>query len=164
MVDSELYEIASKTLKVFREMGATIATAESCTGGLIIGTLTEVPGSSDVVDRGFITYTNAAKTEMLSVDPDLIAEHGAVSEPVARAMAEGALRKSNASVCVAVTGVAGPGQSERKPAGLVFVAGAAGTEFDIEEHHFSGDRAAVRRATIVAALDLAIRLASRAPV
>lgn len=164
MVDSELYEIATKTLQVFRHMGATIATAESCTGGLIAGTLTEVPGSSDVVDRGFVTYTNAAKTEMLDVDAALIEAHGAVSEPVARAMAQGALLKSGAKVSVAVTGVAGPGQSERKPAGLVYVAAAAGTDIEVEEHRFSGDRAAVRRATIVAALDLAIRLASRAPV
>ncbi|MEC9266249.1 MAG: CinA family protein [Pseudomonadota bacterium] len=164
MIDSELYEIASKTLQMFREMGASIATAESCTGGMITGVLTEVPGSSDVVDRGFVTYTNAAKSEMLGVDPDLIKAHGAVSAQVARAMAQGAMRNCSAEVCVAVTGVAGPGHSERKPAGLVYIAGTAGTEIEVEEHRFIGDRAAVRRATVVAALDLAIRLVSRAPV
>ncbi len=96
-----------------------IATAESCTGGLIAGALTEVPGSSDVVDRGFVTYSNAAKGQMLGVDRDLLADHGAVSEEVAGAMAEGALRQSEAHLTVSVTGIAGPGGSENKPEGRV---------------------------------------------
>jgi len=102
-----------------RDAGAMIAAAESCTGGLIGAALTEIPGSSDVFERGFITYSNEAKTELVGVDPRLIAAHGAVSADVARAMAEGALLKSNADLAVSVTGIAGPGGSEHKPAGLV---------------------------------------------
>ena len=109
-------------LSAFRAAGLTLATAESCTGGLIIAALTDVPGSSDVVDRGFVTYSNAAKTQMLGVPEALIAEHGAVSEPVARAMAEGALARSGADAAVAVTGVAGPGGTALKPEGLVHFA------------------------------------------
>lgn len=101
----------------------TIATAESCTGGLIAGLLTEIPGSSAVVDRGFVTYSNEAKTDLVGVPASLIAEHGAVSEPVARAMAEGALARSRADLAVAVTGVAGPGGgTATKPVGLVHLA------------------------------------------
>ncbi len=97
-----------------------VATAESCTGGLVAAALTDIPGSSDVVERGFVTYSNAAKTELLGVPADLIATHGAVSEPVARAMAEGALRASPADLAVAVTGIAGPGGgTPAKPEGLV---------------------------------------------
>ena len=96
-----------------------IATAESCTGGLVAGAITDVPGSSDVFDRGFVTYSNAAKTEMLGVDAGLIAAHGAVSEEVAMAMAEGALGRSDADIAVSVTGVAGPGSSDTKPEGRV---------------------------------------------
>jgi nicotinamide-nucleotide amidase len=100
-----------------------IVTAESCTGGLIAGLLTEIPGSSDVVERGFVTYSNEAKIEVLDVPADLIAVHGAVSEPVARAMADGALNKSPGDIAIAVTGIAGPGGgSKQKPVGLVYVA------------------------------------------
>jgi nicotinamide-nucleotide amidase len=100
-----------------RAKQVTIATAESCTGGLVAGAITDVPGSSDVFDRGFVTYSNAAKTEMLGVDAGLIAAHGAVSEEVAMAMAEGALSRSDADIAVSVTGVAGPGGSDTKPEG-----------------------------------------------
>jgi nicotinamide-nucleotide amidase len=96
-----------------------IATAESCTGGLVAGAITDVAGSSDVFDRGFVTYSNAAKTEMLGVKAGLIAAHGAVSEEVAVAMAEGALSRSDADIAVAITGVAGPGGSDTKPEGRV---------------------------------------------
>ena len=106
--------------------GATLATAESCTAGLIAGALTEVPGSSAVLDRGWVTYSDAAKTQMLGVDPALIAAHGAVSEAVARAMAEGALARAEAGLAVSVTGIAGPGGSERKPEGRVCFARADG--------------------------------------
>jgi nicotinamide-nucleotide amidase len=100
-----------------------VATAESCTGGMVAAALTDVPGSSDVVERGFVTYSNDAKTELLGVPAELIARHGAVSEPVARAMAEGALARSPADIAVAVTGVAGPGGgTETKPEGLVHFA------------------------------------------
>ena len=127
-----------------------MATAESCTGGLIVAALTNVPGSSDVVDRGFVTYSNAAKTEMLGVDAALIATHGAVSERVAAAMASGALASSLADITVAVTGVAGPGGgSADKPVGLVWFGfarrgGSVWTECQI----FPGDRIAVRAATV----------------
>ncbi len=110
---------AGVVLDLARAKGIRIATAESCTGGLIAAALTDIPGSSDVVDRGFVTYSNAAKTEMLGVAPDLIETHGAVSEDVARAMADGALVHSVADLAVSVTGVAGPGGSEHKPEGRV---------------------------------------------
>ena len=103
-----------------RSRGLTVATAESCTGGLVAALLTEAPGASAVVERGFVTYANLAKTQMLGVPDSMIAEHGAVSEAVARAMAEGALRASTADIAVSITGIAGPdGGSERKPIGLV---------------------------------------------
>ena len=118
---SDLRERATELLAVLRARGVMVATAESCTGGLIAGALTEIAGSSDVVDRGFVTYSNAAKTEMLGVPAALIAAEGAVSEAVARAMAEGALARSRAGVTVSVTGVAGPGGgSADKPVGTVW--------------------------------------------
>jgi nicotinamide-nucleotide amidase len=116
---------AAELLAACRSRGLKIATAESCTGGLIAAILTEVPGSSDVVERGFVTYSNEAKTEMLGVPAELITRHGAVSEEVARAMAEGALQHSRADIAVAVTGVAGPGGgTAAKPVGLVHLAAA----------------------------------------
>src|SRR5215471_16453448 len=119
MIEPELIAQAQALLALCRTRKLKIATAESCTGGLIAGTLTEIAGSSDVVDRGFVTYSNAAKTQMLGVPADLIARHGAVSEEVARAMAEGALERAGAELAVAVTGVAGPGGgSAAKPVGL----------------------------------------------
>lgn len=133
-----------------------IATAESCTGGLIIGALTDVAGSSAVVDRGFITYSNEAKHEMLGVPMALIEAHGAVSDPVAKAMAEGALKHSNAQLSVAVTGIAGPsGGSEEKPVGLVhFACACAGRETVMQHHIFSGDRAQVRAQTVFQAIEM----------
>lgn len=147
---------AESLLADFRGRGWRIATAESCTGGLIAGCLTEIAGSSDVVDRGFVTYSNEAKTEMLGVPATLIAEHGAVSEPVARAMAEGALGGSLADVTVAVTGVAGPGGgTAEKPVGLVhFAVAAKNAETQAVHKIFEGDRRAVRMATVEVALDL----------
>lgn len=110
---------AARLLDLARAAKATIATAESCTGGMIAAAITDIPGSSDVFDRGFVTYSNAAKTQMLGVPSKTIASHGAVSEEVARAMAEGALAHSNATLAVSVTGIAGPGGSEHKPEGRV---------------------------------------------
>jgi nicotinamide-nucleotide amidase len=111
---------ATALLQACRARGWMVATAESCTGGLLAALLTEIPGSSDVVERGFVTYSNEAKSEMLGVSPAVIAGHGAVSEPVARAMAEGALTHSRAQVAVSITGIAGPGGgSAAKPVGLV---------------------------------------------
>ena len=109
MIDDAILHEAEALLQRCREAGLMLATAESCTGGLIAAALTAIPGSSDVVDRGFVTYTNEAKAELVGVDPAAIAAHGAVSEVVARAMAEGALARSRAGIAVAVTGVAGPG-------------------------------------------------------
>jgi nicotinamide-nucleotide amidase len=123
MFAADLRDEAARLLDDFRAGSRRIATAESCTGGLLVGLLTEIPGSSEVIERGFVTYTNEAKTECLGVPAAVIAEHGAVSEPVARAMAEGAVAHSRADTGVAVTGVAGPGGgTTAKPVGLVHVA------------------------------------------
>ena len=147
---------AASLLELCKASGVMLATAESCTGGLIAGCLTEIAGSSAVVDRGFVTYSNEAKNEMLGVPMDLIIEHGAVSEPVARAMAEGALERSRADITVSVTGVAGPGGgTEAKPVGLVHFGCARRGEATIAAHHvFDGDRSAIRLATIREALAL----------
>ena len=148
--------IEEALLKLYVEKGKTLATAESCTGGMIAAAITDVAGSSDVFDRGFVTYSNAAKSEMLGVPADLIEAHGAVSEPVAEAMAEGALSRSNATVAVAVTGVAGPGASEHKPEGRVcFGLAQAGQETKTETRDFGAlGRTAVRRVTVEHALAL----------
>ena len=133
--------------------GWTMATAESCTGGLIAGACTDRAGSSDWFERGFVTYSNAAKTELLGVPADLIATHGAVSEPVARAMAAGAQAHAPVQLAVAVTGVAGPGGgSAEKPVGTVWFGWATPQGVFTERQRFDGDRAAVRRATVAHAL------------
>jgi nicotinamide-nucleotide amidase len=130
-----------------------LATAESCTGGLIAGACTDLAGSSAWFERGFVTYSNAAKTEQLGVDAELIATHGAVSEPVVRAMALGALQHSHAQVAIAVTGVAGPsGGSADKPVGTVWFGWATPAGVQTQAQHFAGDRAAVRAATVHHAL------------
>ncbi|MDE2005044.1 MAG: CinA family protein [Rhodospirillales bacterium] len=162
MVGADTLAAAERLLAACRAQGAMLATAESCTGGLIAATLTAIAGSSDVVDRGFVTYSNEAKSEMLGVAPALIAEHGAVSEKVARAMAEGALSRSRARFAVSVTGVAGPGGgTEAKPVGLVWFGLAERGGATAADHRvFPGDRAAIRAATVARALDLiAARLA-----
>ncbi|MFZ2738803.1 MAG: CinA family protein [Burkholderiaceae bacterium] len=131
-----------------------LATAESCTGGLISAACTDLAGSSDWFERGFISYANAAKTEMLGVDPELLANHGAVSEEVARAMALGALSRSRAQVALAVTGVAGPGgASVSKPVGMVCFGFAVAGEVFSSTRHFEGDRTAVRAASVHYALE-----------
>jgi nicotinamide-nucleotide amidase len=133
--------------------GWMLATAESCTGGLIAGACTDLPGSSNWFERGFVTYSNAAKSELLGVEPALIDAHGAVSEPVARAMAGGACARSPARISVAVTGVAGPtGGSPDKPVGLVWFGWCLNGTTDTESRRFDGDRAAVRAATVRHAL------------
>ena len=139
-----------------RAKGVMIATAESCTGGLLSGAITDVPGSSDVFDRGFVTYSNAAKHDTLGVDPQLIVTHGAVSEEVAMGMAEGALRRSNADVAVSVTGIAGPGGSEFKPEGRVcFGLAATGKSTLAETVDFGAKgRDAVRARSVAHALSL----------
>ena len=133
--------------------GWFLATAESCTGGLIAATCTDLAGSSNWFERGFVSYSNAAKCELLGVDPALIDRHGAVSEPVVRAMAGGALAHSHAQVAIAVTGVAGPsGGCPEKPVGTVWLAWATPLGVTSELQHFPGDRAAVRQATVQHAL------------
>lgn len=159
MIDTEMFEAASGLLETCRCAGLTVATVESCTGGLVAAALTAVAGSSDVVDRGFVTYTNEAKTELVGVPADLFPRVGAVSEEVARAMAEGGVARSNADIAVGITGVAGPGQSESKPAGLVHIAAARRGGATIHERcMFTGDRAAVRRASVLKAFDMILRL------
>jgi nicotinamide-nucleotide amidase len=143
--------------------GWRMATAESCTGGLIAGACTDLAGSSAWFERGFVTYSNAAKTEMLGVDAALIDAHGAVSEPVVRAMAEGAIaRGAPARASVAVTGVAGPtGGSPDKPVGTVWFGWSVDGQVRTERRHFDGDRAAVRAATVHYALQTLIQLLPR---
>ena len=142
-----------------RERGWMLATAESCTGGLIAAACTELPGSSDWFERGFVTYSNEAKVESLGVDAEWIAQHGAVSEVAARAMAHGALRHSHAQVAVAVTGVAGPsGGSVDKPVGTVWFGFMVNGRLHSETRRFDGDRAAVREQTVDHALRRVIEL------
>jgi nicotinamide-nucleotide amidase len=157
MFDEQLLMLARLTLDEAQQRRLKIATAESCTGGLIAGLLTEVPGSSATVERGFIVYSNRAKEEMLGVPGDLIADMGAVSEPVARALAEGALRESRANLAVAVTGVAGPGGGTAlKPVGLVHIAVARENRPIFHQALRLGDigRTAIRRETIVTSLEM----------
>ena len=126
MIDRALREKAAQVLEIFRARGLKVATAESCTGGLVAGALTEIAGSSDVVDRGFVTYSNAAKEAMLGVPAATLKRYGAVSAETAAAMAAGALKNSLADVTVAITGIAGPGGgSKQKPVGLVHFAAAS---------------------------------------
>jgi len=146
---------AEALLEACRHEGVRLATAESCTGGLIAGVLTAVAGSSDVVERGFGTYSNAAKAEMLGVPVGLIATAGAVSAEVAAAMASGALERSHADVAIAVTGVAGPGGgSAAKPVGLVWFGVAGRGPVATESRIFPGDRTTVRIASVGHALEL----------
>lgn len=156
MISAALIEAAEALLAAYRDAGRRIATAESCTGGLVAGCLTAPAGASDVFERGFVTYSNEAKTELLGVPAALIVAHGAVSGPVAEAMAMGALARSDAHVAVSVTGIAGPGGGSReKPVGLVFLGLAQrGKDAVVREYRFSGDRSAVRAATVEAALTL----------
>ena len=157
MFSAELRAEAETILALARERNIRIATAESCTGGLIAGLLTEIAGSSDVFERGFVTYSNEAKEDLLDVPMDLLHQHGAVSLQVAMAMADGALKHSLAQVAVAVTGIAGPGGgSGEKPIGLVYIATAKlDGETEAREFRF-GDigRDAVRLETVKAALAL----------
>ncbi len=152
-----LTERVAALLRDYEARGWRVASAESCTGGLVAALLTEVAGSSVVVDRGFVTYSNEAKTEMLGVPPALLAAHGAVSEPVARAMAEGALARSLAQVAVAVTGIAGPGgATATKPVGLVHfgLARTGQATRHLERRYRDQGRATVRRLAVADALAL----------
>jgi nicotinamide-nucleotide amidase len=160
-IDAEQLARAAKLLDACRAANETIVTAESCSGGLVAGTLTAIPGSSDVFERGFVTYSNSAKSEMLGVPFWLIERHGAVSEDVARAMAGGALTHSRASLAVAITGIAGPGGgTQDKPVGLVYFAAGRRDTMIASESVLFGDlgRAEIRRRCVERALSLLLSL------
>ena len=156
MLDREILELAERVLDTSRGRGWRLATAESCTGGLVAAALTAIAGSSDVVERGFVTYSNEAKNELLGVAPEILAMHGAVSAEAAAAMAAGALARAPVDLAVSTTGIAGPGGgSQEKPVGLVYLGlavreGAPRTE----RHVFPGDRTRIRRAALIRALEL----------
>ena len=161
------YDLAEEALRLARGAGLMIVTAESCTGGLVAGALTEVPGSSEAMDRGFVTYSNLAKTQMIGVPADLIKARGAVSEEVARAMAEGALRTAGAGLAVAITGVAGPGGgSEAKPVGLVhFAAVRHGAPVLHREKRFGPlSRREIREKSVEVALEMLCEAAGKTDV
>ena len=159
MVPEDLERLARDVLNACRDAGVRLAVAESCTGGLISGCLTAVAGSSDVVERGFVTYSNEAKMDLLGVPEDLLMDYGAVSAEVARAMAEGALSGSRAQLSAAVTGIAGPGGgTAEKPVGLVHMATAraGGATFAVKRV-FGGEREAVRLQAVETVLTLLMK-------
>lgn len=158
MLPDATLDEARALLAALEARGETLATAESCTGGLIAAALTAIAGSSSVVMAGFVTYSNDAKMRMVGVRPDTLAAHGAVSEAVAREMAEGALARAEVDVALSCTGIAGPGgATPGKPVGLVFIGCARrGGATVVERSVFPGDRTAVRAATVAAALRLAM--------
>jgi nicotinamide-nucleotide amidase len=165
MIDHALREQAAQVLEIFRARGLKVATAESCTGGLVAGALTEIAGSSDVVDRGFVTYSNAAKEAMLGVPAATLERYGAVSAETAAAMVAGALKNSLADIAVAITGIAGPGGgSKQKPIGLVHFAAASrdGRCLARERRYGEIGRQRVREQSVAEALDLLQVLAQEA--
>lgn len=161
MFPADILALSEKIIREFSAAGLTVSTAESCTGGLIAGALTEISGSSAVVDRGFVTYTNTAKMEMLGVHDEALARFGAVSEETARQMVHGALFRSRAAVAVAVTGIAGPGGgSPEKPVGLVHLAAKSRRGELLHRKMLYGDigREQVRLATVATALEMLLSL------
>jgi nicotinamide-nucleotide amidase len=156
MFDPDFVRMAETALATLRRKQHRCALAESCTGGLVSALLTAIPGSSDIVERGFVTYSNAAKQEMLGVPADTIAKHGAVSAQTAKAMAQGALARSHADIAVSITGIAGPGGgSAEKPVGLVFLAVATKTGCEAIEMRFGpANRDDIRRLSAIKALEL----------
>lgn len=162
MFPADILESAGRLIERLRATHRKVATAESCTGGLVAGAITSIAGSSDVFEQGFITYANAAKTGMIGVDAALIRQHGAVSAEVARAMAEGALQTASADLAVAVTGIAGPGGgTPDKPVGLVFIGIASRTDATSVQRCEFGDigRESVRIASVREALRLLEKVA-----
>ena len=160
--DRDLIALAAQVIAAYTRAGQRVATAESCTGGLISACLTEVPGSSAVLERGYVTYSNLAKEQDLGVPVVLLTQHGAVSAETAAAMAEGALTRSPAEVAVAVTGIAGPaGGTADKPVGLVYLAVARreGRGAQVERHLFAGGRAEIRYTAVRRALELLLSAA-----
>ncbi|HEY8260692.1 MAG TPA: CinA family protein [Methylosinus sp.] len=166
MTSPDLHHLAERLLDLCREQGLRLAAAESCTGGLVAGAITAVAGSSDAFDRGFVTYSNAAKEEMLGVPCDILERFGAVSAETARAMAHGAIERSFADIAVAVTGIAGPGGGgAEKPVGLVHFACVRrrlGVE-SIERRFGPQSREAIREASVRQALEMMIEAAQRRP-
>ncbi len=156
MRDDALHGLAERVLAACRKSGLRLATAESCTGGMVAAALTDIPGSSDVVERGFVSYSNAAKTGLLGVPAPLLAQFGAVSAETAEAMAAGALAHAPVELAIAITGIAGPGgATPGKPVGLVYLGIARqGHPTRTERHVFPGDRAAIRQAATRRALEL----------
>jgi nicotinamide-nucleotide amidase len=154
VTETQITELARRVGRLARRRGVDIATAESCTGGGVATAITRISGSAKWFDRGFVTYTNLAKKQMLGVSQRTLGNHGAVSEPVAREMARGALRHSPADVSVAITGIAGPtGGSRSKPVGLVWFAwGVRGGEVQARCFRFKGDRTEIRRQSVAVAL------------
>src|SRR5437762_1526108 len=162
MIDAETRALATRVLEACPARRWTVATAESCTGGLVAGALTEIAGSSDVVDRGFVTYSDAAKMAMLGVSETTLAAYGAVSRQTAEAMATGALERAGVDLTVAITGIAGPGGgSVTKPVGLVHFAAATRERLMHREKRY-GDigRAKVRRLSVIEALNMLLELAA----
>jgi nicotinamide-nucleotide amidase len=154
MVDDDIVEAAKNLLDICRRKNLTIATAESCTAGLIAGTLTEIPGVSSILDRGYVTYSNEAKHQMLGVSRDILDRHGAVSPQTAEAMVRGVLGQSRVHIAVSVTGIAGPGGgSPGKPVGLVFFAAAdrSGRLIDVEKRYGDIGRSEVRKLSVLQA-------------
>lgn len=163
MIDEATRAAAARLLDTCRAAGLTVTTAESCTGGLVAAALTEIAGSSDVVDRGFVTYSNAAKMAMLGVFPETLEANGAVSRQTAEAMAQGAVANSNADLAVAITGIAGPGGgSAEKPVGLVHFAAASQDDRLTHREERFGDlgRAEIRRRSVLVALAMLQHLAA----
>jgi nicotinamide-nucleotide amidase len=157
LFDDRLFIAAERLIELYRSRGLMLTTAESCTGGLVAALLTEIAGSSAVVERGFVTYSNAAKEELLGVPTALLAAYGAVSAEVAGAMAQGALGHSRADIAVAITGIAGPGgATPDKPVGLVHfaTAGRSGGVLTCKRHFGAAGRAFIRRAALIVALEL----------
>ena len=161
MFPKSIADKAKTLLQLCEQKKLMLATVKSCTGGLLAGCLTAIPGSSSVVERGYVTYSNEAKIEEVGVDPALIDRHGAVSREVAAAMATGALRHAPVDLAAGITGVAGPGGgTAEKPVGLVFISAAANGEPPVvRENHFKGDRDAIREASVAVALDMLLELA-----
>lgn len=159
-MSDELYQLAEQLLDLLKQQQKIITTAESCTGGWVAKILTDIPGSSSVFDRGFVTYSNESKQEMLGLSPGTLNDYGAVSEETVIAMAKGALKHSQADMAIAVSGIAGPGGgSHEKPVGMVCFAWAfQGNDTQTETQYFGGDRDAVRRQSAQHALQAAINL------
>lgn len=155
MFTESLLAEAKDILSFCRKRSLKLATAESCTGGLIAALLTEIPGSSAVFERGFVTYSNESKIQLLGVEKELIADNGAVSEMVAGAMARGARKQAKVDIAVSVTGIAGPdGGSKEKPVGTVYIAVASENDCAVQLFQFTGDRSDIRMQSVAAALSM----------